>query len=82
MVGTKYLYFPNKNKKAATEVTAKNANSDSRQTNKCEMGANAHTYKHLEFAFLSNSKAFIDITKISVIIPKKEKYTQFHTVFS
>ena len=37
------------------------------------MGANAHTYKHLEFAFLSNSKAFIDITKMSVIIPIKRK---------
>jgi len=54
-----FLISPKNKKCGYRSNRTKNANSDSRQTNKCEMGANAqHTYI-AGFAFLSNSKQYM-----------------------
>ena len=71
-------------KSAATEVTAQKTQTPIvAKLTYCEMGVNAHTYTYrLESAFLSNSYQYIMCSKIKRNIPKKKKYTQFHTILS
>ena len=74
-----FLQPPYKTKSATTEAVAQKTQTPIvAKLTECEMGAHAHNLQSPEFAFLSNSNNY-RLRKNSAIIPKKEKYTRFHT---